>query len=729
MIRRHLSRNDKARPTLHRVWGATVLKLLSLMLAVGVIAVGAAQFQRAAMQKTTAGLDRTVGAQAALSSALLGVNAPPAIGMMYGTGNTVPAAQLRAGYDAIRAKIMAAFNAAQRVMTAASEKTILDHAWRTWLTMDAAILAAPNLVASGAEGQAMDKGVDLNKTSVWDRYNAISTDFTNLETLNVQALHQRAASQNRTQALVAPIVAGALLLGLLMSWFAIRRMRRDVLRPILALRGAAIALRESKLDYVVELDGATVELQDLAATLNDAAATLGATHRVLRDQAYTDTLTGLANRKALTEKLHDKLTEPGPHRLGVLFVDLDDFKEVNDTLGHAAGDELLTIVAQRLRSVVRNNEFVARLGGDEFAIVVDCADNQGESIVVAERVVAALNEPLQIGDTRATVSCSVGIATSEVGAGPGEAAELLRNADFAMYMAKSQGKNCFDVFAPSMHTDMLARIELKRDLSRAAQLDQLVLHYQPVVELSTGDVQGFEALVRWNHPTRGLLAPGEFIALAEDTHDIIEIGRWVVDRACRDLAAVRRDTVNGTALQMAINVSAHQITEPDFVDVVMAALTRYDIPAKAVTLEITEAVALTNTRVATLALDELRRHGLRVALDDFGVGFSSLRYLHELPIDIIKIDRSFVTDTDGEKDSMLRAIVTLGQSLGLAVVAEGIETPSELSRLRQFEEMAGQGYLLGRPMPLADATEFARSHSIAAERPESEATPSVAVAS
>jgi EAL domain-containing protein (putative c-di-GMP-specific phosphodiesterase class I) len=298
-----------------------------------------------------------------------------------------------------------------------------------------------------------------------------------------------------------------------------------------------------------------------------------------------------------------------------------------------------------------------------------------------------------------------------------------------MYMAKSQGKNCFDVFAPSMHTDMLARIELKRDLSRAAQLDQLVLHYQPVVDLSSGDLQGFEALVRWNHPARGQLVPAEFIALAEDTQDIIGIGGWVMDRACRDLAALRRDTPGGAALQMAINVSAHQITEPGFVDTVMGALARYDVPAKAVTLEITEAVALTNTEVATLALSELREHGLRIALDDFGVGFSSLRYLDELPIDVIKVDRSFVTDTHGDKDMMLRAIVTLGRSLGLGVIAEGIETASELNRLRQFEGMAGQGYLLGRPMPAADATEFARSHAISEERMEFETTASVSAAS
>jgi diguanylate cyclase (GGDEF)-like protein len=400
----------------------------------------------------------------------------------------------------------------------------------------------------------------------------------------------------------------------------------------------------------------------------------------------------------------------------VLFVDLDDFKNVNDTLGHGAGDELLSIVAQRLRSGTRDREFVARLGGDEFAIVVDCGDRPGEALIVAERAIAALNEPIRIGETTSKVSCSIGISTSSAGDGPDAAEELLRNADFAMYIAKSQGKNCFDVFAPSMHADMLARLEFKRDLGRAIELDQLVLHYQPVIDLTAGALKGFEALVRWQHPTRGTLAPGEFIALAEQTGDIIEIGGWVLDQACGDLAALRRDIPGGSMLRMAINVSAHQIVGPSFVDRVKAVLDRHGVPAGAITLEITEAVALTNTEVATESLAELRRYGVLIALDDFGVGYSSLRYLHDLPIDVIKIDRSFVMDRKGDTDSMLEAIVTLGQSLGLEIIAEGIEKPSELERLRRFHDVAGQGYLFARPMPAADAALFVGSNAIAARQ-------------
>jgi EAL domain-containing protein (putative c-di-GMP-specific phosphodiesterase class I) len=265
-----------------------------------------------------------------------------------------------------------------------------------------------------------------------------------------------------------------------------------------------------------------------------------------------------------------------------------------------------------------------------------------------------------------------------------------------------------------MHTEMLARSELQRDLAQARRLGQFVLHYQPVVDLSSGDLLGLEALIRWQHPTRGLLAPGEFIALAEDTGQIIEIGEWVVDQACRDLAARHREMPDG--LWMSVNVSAHQLTNPAFVAMVKGALDRHSVPAGSLVVEITEGVAVTNIASATEALTQLHRYGVQVALDDFGTGFSSLRYLHELPIDIIKIDRSFVMDQKGKTDSMLEAIVTLGHSLGLDIIAEGIEQSSELERLRRLGHLAGQGYLFARPMPAAAVAEFHRGNGPVAER-------------
>jgi len=514
-------------------------------------------------------------------------------------------------------------------------------------------------------------------------------------------------------------VLGALIVGLLLAWFAVRRMRRQVLAPILELRRAALAMRDSKLDYVIELTGSTVELQDLASTLNETAVSLGATHRVLRDQAYTDELTQLPNRKAFTEHLHTKLGESGDRRIAVLFVDIDDFKDVNDSLGHTCGDELLSIVGRRLRASIRDDDFVARLGGDEFAFVTGCGDCPDRAIVVADRVIAALKDPVKIHHAIKTVSCSIGIAISDPDAGIGVADELVRNADFAMYMAKSQGKNRFELFAPLMHTEMLARSEFRHDLSRAVQLEQLVLYYQPVLDLDSGTLRGFEALIRWQHPTRGLLLPSDFIALAEETGDIIGIGTWVIDQACRYLATLLQDTPDGSKLQMAINVSALQIATPAFVDIVKNTVSHYAVPAGAITLEITEAVALTNTEAAVLVLTELRRYGVRIALDDFGMGYSSLSYLHQLPIDIIKIDRSFVIDLKPETDSMLQAIVTLGQSLGFEIIAEGIERSSELTRLSRFDHMAGQGYLFARPMAATDATEYCRKTIVAKEHQRS----------
>jgi diguanylate cyclase (GGDEF)-like protein len=705
-------------PSLHRVWTGTVLKLLALMTAVGVVAVGAALYQSETMHDALEHQHATIAAEAELSSSLLEVNGPDPIGMMYGTGNTVPPAKLEAGYQAIRADIVAAFDDADRVMVDPRSRSILRQARHTWQQLDTAILAAPAGVASGATARDLAKGKDPNQAAVWARYNTISADFTRLEANNVDLLQQSAAAQDRTESLVVPAVLLTLLLGLALGWLAVRRMRRQVLGPILELRAAALAMREARFDRVIELDGGTVELQELAQTLNETAATLGATHRELRDQAHTDALTGLPNRAALIEHLHTRLNEPGAGRTAVLFIDVDDFKTVNDSLGHTAGDTLLSVVAHRLRSVIRDTDFVARLGGDEFAVIVGCGDRPDEALALAERTVATFSEPVRVGDTTMPVSCSIGVATSDAGAGPEAAGELLRNADFAMYMAKSQGKNRFEVFAASMHAEMLGRVTLKQDLGRAVQQEQLALHYQPVVDLDTGALRGFEALVRWQHPTKGLLPPNEFIALAEETGDIIAVGGWVLERACRDLALLRRAAPHASTLQMAINVSACQITAPSFVDVVIAALHRHAIPADAVTLEITEAVALTSTGTATAALGELRRHGVRIALDDFGVGYSSLRYLNELPVDVIKIDRSFVTAETEGADSMLEAIVTLGANLGLDIVAEGIETPTELARLRRFASIAGQGYLLARPMPLADAANLTRGHTIAATEPQ-----------
>jgi diguanylate cyclase (GGDEF)-like protein len=709
-------RSHASTTTLHQAWTRTVVTLLLLVFGLGLLSLVATQYQRVEFQHTTSGLKAQTSALASLNGALVQVNDAPAVGMLYGSSRGL--AKNRAGYGQIRGRVDTAFIAAAQVVWTPAETAALTRARTTWNALDAAIVTAPKTFTHQAALAALAAGTDPFQKLVWDRLNRTEAQVADVAQLSAVQLGRRAATVGRIEGLIAPVVIGALALALLMSWFAARRMSRLVLAPIVKLRQAAMAMGDSTVAPEIELPGATAELQDLAATINERAASLRSSHGLLRDQAYTDALTGLPNRKAFTERLLETFAEPGDGRVGVLFVDLDDFKVVNDSLGHAAGDELLRVVANRLRGATRGCDIVARLGGDEFAVALDCTEGPGAgtAVAVAERTLAALQEPMSIEGTTLSISASIGIAVSETDPGADAADALLRDADFSMYLAKGQGKNRLEVFAPSMHAEMVGRITFKQELRQATRLHQLVLYYQPVIDIGSGSLIGFEALARWQHPTRGLLAPGEFISLAEDTGDIVEIGQWVLDRACRDLADRRLQRNGSPDLWMSVNVSAHQLVEPSFVATVKAALAKHDIPPSCLILELTESVAITNTTASSSALAELRRYGVHIALDDFGMGFSSLRYLHELPIDVIKIDRSFVMNQDGETHSILQAIITMGQSLGLTVIAEGIEALSELERLRGFGKLAGQGYLIARPMPAADAADFLR-HNMRSSTP------------
>jgi predicted signal transduction protein with EAL and GGDEF domain len=365
-------------------------------------------------------------------------------------------------------------------------------------------------------------------------------------------------------------------------------------------------------------------------------------------------------------------------------------------------------VAGRLQSAVRKGDTVARLGGDEFAVVVQAHDAMSTAIVVAERIIAGLEDVVEIDGTSVRVACSIGIASGAPDASTPD--ELVHNADVAMYMAKSRGKSCFGVFDDTMHNAMLSRVELRRDLALAVERDELELHYQPIVDLHSEEILGFEALVRWSHPTRGLLPPVEFIGLAEETGDIVPIGGWVLERACRDLAAWQANRTTGRELWVSVNVSASQLLNGDLVETARAALTRHGVNPRALTLELTEEALVADTTQAGAVLSVLRSEGVRVAIDDFGTGFSSLRYLHELPADFIKIDRSFVADSDysAHRDVVLESIVTMASELGLGLIAEGIERTSERDRLRGLAPMAGQGYLFARPVPAAQVPTLLR---------------------
>jgi diguanylate cyclase (GGDEF)-like protein len=387
--------------------------------------------------------------------------------------------------------------------------------------------------------------------------------------------------------------------------------------------------------------------------------------------------------------------------VSLLLIDLDDFKDVNDSRGHATGDELLLVISERLRTCVRPGDVVARMGGDEFAVVV--AGGADAARAVGQRVLTSLALPVPLDGGAVTVRASVGVAVAGDAAG-GTADDLLRDADLAMYLAKAQGKNRVVVYAEGMAESARRRAELAHDLDDAAASGQLEVYYQPTVRLSDGRTTGFEALVRWNHPDRGLIAPVEFIPLAEETGAITRIGGWVLREALRQGAAWSTET--GTPLRMAVNLSPRQFEDGGVTAAVVAALEETGFPASQLTLEVTEGVLVQDLDSVVAELQALRDLGIRIAIDDFGTGFSGLSYLRHLPADILKIDRSFVMDLPGGQSAttLISSILELARTLGLDVVAEGVETDEQRRTLLDLECVSAQGYFFARPEPAARCT-------------------------
>ena len=499
------------------------------------------------------------------------------------------------------------------------------------------------------------------------------------------------------------VVAGRAVLFILAGagvLFFRRRMTKYLVRPVEELYRGVLKLQSGDYSHrinVVRND----ELGQLAGAFNSMAATVHDSHLELTFRATHDPLTGLANRAVLTERLAAAFgpgTGGKDHREGLLIIDVDDFKDVNDSLGHEGGDALLIQLAQRLRRCVRADDLVARLGGDEFAIVV--LDDRGTATGdVAGRVQDALRDPFSIGEVRLKVTVSMGAA--QRGAETADPAELMRQADFAMYMAKHGGKGRYQLFDARGYDEMTYRAALRADLATAVQAGQLRLDYQPVVNLGTGGIVGVEALVRWEHPTLGRLGPADFIPLAEETGEIGSIGCWVLDTASRHVAGWRRSPGTAADIWVSVNLSTLQLSSDRNLAALERILANPAAQADKVILEVTESALATSSDGGVGALNRLKSFGVRIAIDDFGTGFSSLSTLAVLPADILKIDRAFLAGLpqDAPAAAMLEGILEVARKLNLEVIAEGIEDTGQLELLRSLGCDMGQGFLLAGPSP------------------------------
>jgi diguanylate cyclase (GGDEF)-like protein/PAS domain S-box-containing protein len=440
-------------------------------------------------------------------------------------------------------------------------------------------------------------------------------------------------------------------------------------------------------------------VQGIVVTIRDITERK-AFERQLTQQAFYDGLTGLPNRVLFRDRLEQALVRASRHRdaIGLLFLDLDNFKLVNDSLGHDVGDKLLTEAAARLRSCVRAQDTVARLGGDEFVVVLELLTGEADALTVADAIAEAFSRPFPLSDREIVVTASIGIAIAA--SGHEHADTLLRNADVAMYRAKSDGRGRYVVFEPSMHLDAIARLNLETELRHAIDHQELRVHYQPIVVMGSEQVTEVEALVRWQHPTRGLILPGDFIAVAEETGLIIPLGKWVLETACRQVADWHKRFPAQPPLTVSVNLSPRQFQKPTLVADVALALREAGLAAEHLKLEITEGVLMRNVEATIRTLWQLKALGVRIAIDDFGTGYSSLSYLKRLPLDVLKIDRSFVNGigNDPEDTAIVRAIMAMAKSLNLKVTGEGVETAEQAALLDAWGCDLGQGYYFGKPL-------------------------------
>ena len=442
------------------------------------------------------------------------------------------------------------------------------------------------------------------------------------------------------------------------------------------------------------------EVMGVVAIIHDVTERKRA-EALLMHNAYHDSLTGLPNRSLFLDRLARLIRYSERHpdfNYAVLFLDLDRFKVVNDSLGHVIGDELLIAMGQRLGTCLRQGDTIARIGGDEFAILLDGVKDVKEATRVAERIESALVNPFLVRGREVFTSASVGISLSTSGYKLPE--EVVRDADTAMYRAKSRGRGRYEVFDRTMHARAVEQLEIETDLRRAVDRNELALDYQPIVSLATGELDGFEALVRWNHPRNGLVMPADFIAIAEETGLIVPLGWEVLRAACRQMRDWMLQYPGAELLTVSVNLSNRQFAQPDLVQQIDAILTETGCPAANLKLELTESVVMHNASQAAAMLGQLQLRGIRLSIDDFGTGYSSLSYLHSFPIDTLKIDRSFIEKIDEESSGvgLIETIVGLSRVLGMSAVAEGIETPEQLELVRRLGAQFAQGFYLCRPL-------------------------------
>lgn len=457
-------------------------------------------------------------------------------------------------------------------------------------------------------------------------------------------------------------------------------------------------------NLILMLQATMAQLETTLSNLRSALQNYQQVEALLSHQAFHDSLTHLPNRAMFKDRLQRALAAARrrQHAVAVLFLDLDEFKYVNDRFGHQVGDELLILLAQRLQTSVRPEDTPARLGGDEFTVLLEQLTDIGGALQVAERIIADLHAPFVVGDRRLVVTASIGIAWSSTGQEPVD--EILRQADVAMYRAKAQGKACYALYDPAMNARALQRLDLEVALRHAIEAQEFQVYYQPKVDLTTGQLVGLEALIRWHQPEQGMISPATFIPIAEETRLILPIGRWVLEQACAQAYTWNQQRQAGPPIRISVNLSARQFQHPGLVEEIRHILHTTQLPAHLLALEITESMIMEKVDEVITTLHELKQLGVQIWIDDFGTGYSSLSYLTSFPVDTLKIDKSFVDGLgrSAEDTAIVRAVITLAHTLGMSVIAEGVETFEQATQLRMLGCEVGQGYYFARPLPAAE---------------------------